>query len=94
MTYGTPLNLVHCLLFHKLFKLTSLPSFVYPTSSFGTTVYAHLTPVNPAVFEKLLNSIATFLAPSISYILCGMSSSTIKLSYALSNKIKDLFSIA
>jgi len=36
------------------------------------TVYAHLTPVNPAFFEKDLNSIAQSLAPSISYIECGI----------------------
>ena len=31
---------------------------MYPSNSFGITVNAHLIPVNPAVFEKLLNSIA------------------------------------
>ncbi len=67
---------------------------MYAFSSFGTTVYAHLTPVNPAVFEKLLNSIATLFAPSISYMLCGMFSSCINASYAESNKIIDLFFIA
>ena len=35
-------------------------------SSFGTTVNAHRTPVNPAVLEKDLNSIATSRAPGIS----------------------------
>jgi len=30
---------------------------------FGTTVYAHLVPVKPAVLEKLLNSIAPHLLP-------------------------------
>jgi len=39
---------------------------LYPYNSFGITVYAHLIPVNPADFEKLLNSIATSFAPSIS----------------------------
>lgn len=92
--YETPLNFVHCLLFHSLFKLISSFSFVYPFSSFGITVYAHLNPVKPAVFEKLLNSIATSFAPSISYILCGMFSSLINASYAESNSIIDLFSFA
>ena len=92
--YDAPLNLVHCLLFHNLFNSTASPEFVYPFKAFGITVYPHLTPVKPAVFEKLLNSIATSFAPSISYILCGTFCSVIKASYALSNKIIDLFSLA
>jgi len=44
-------------------------------SSFGTTVNAQRVPVKPAVFEKLLNSMATSRAPSISKIECGTSGS-------------------
>ena len=35
-------------------------------TSLGITIYPHRTPVKPAVFEKLRNSMATFLAPFIS----------------------------
>ena len=65
-TYDTPLNFVQVLLFHNLFNSISSPAFVYPFTVCGITTYAHLTPVNPAVFEKLLNSIATSFAPSTS----------------------------
>ena len=36
------------------------PFSVVAVTSLGITVYPHLTPVKPAVLEKLLNSIATF----------------------------------
>ena len=91
--YDTPLNFVQVLRCHNLFKLTCSPFFVYPFNSFGTMTYAHLNPVNPAVFEKLLNSIATSFAPSISYILCGTSSLLINASNDASYKIIDLFSL-
>ena len=89
--YDTPLNFVQVLLFHNLFKSISSPFSVYPFTVFGITIYAHLNPVNPAVFEKLLNSIATSFAPSISYILLGIFSSSINAQYAASNNIMLLF---
>ena len=49
--------------------------------------------MNPAVLEKLLNSIAQSFAPSISYMECGVSS-VIKASYAASNNIIDLLAKA
>ena len=51
---------------------------------FGTTVYPHLTPVKPAVLEKLRNSIAHVFAFLHSKMLCGTFSSVMKLSYAAS----------
>ena len=42
------------------------PLSVAAVTSLGMTVYPQRTPVNPAVLEKLLISIATFLAPLIS----------------------------
>ena len=80
------MNFVVCLLNQKLCKET--PSF---TNSFGTTVYPHLVPVKPAVFEKEQNSMAHFFAPSISYILFGSSFDFIKHSYAASNSITASF---
>ena len=82
--YDTPLNLVLCLLAHNLFMQIFSLFFVYPITSFGITVYPHLNPVNPAVFEKLLISIATFEAPSISYIVCTIFFYVINASYAAS----------
>eukprot|EP00975_Prorocentrum_lima_P007094 1523938-Prorocentrum_lima.AAC.1 len=61
-----PLNLVHWRRFHIRFSGMRSPSSVAAVSYFGTTVYPQRTPVNPAVFEKLRNSIATFFAPFIS----------------------------
>src|SRR5664280_714534 len=80
--YDTPLNFVVCLLNQRGYRGFSDPSEVEAKRSFGITVYAHLVPVNPAVFEKLRNSIATFLAPSISYIEWGITGSEIYDSYA------------
>ncbi len=50
----------------SLWNSTRLPSAAVPVSDFGTTMYAQRVPVNPAVFEKLRNSIAHSRAPSIS----------------------------
>ena len=63
--YDVPLNLVHCRRFHNRFRGMRSPSSVAAVSSFGTTVYPQRTPVKPAVFEKLRNSMAHFLAPFI-----------------------------
>ena len=84
MMYGTPLNLVDCRRNHSAWRLTGSPAADCPISSFGTTVKAQRVPVNPAVFEKLLNSMATSRAPSISKIECGTSASRIYASYAAS----------
>jgi len=67
------LNFVDCRLFQR--GHNSISSFVElkPLRFLGITVKAHLTPVNPAFFEKDLNSIAQSFAPSISYIECGIS---------------------
>jgi len=67
------LYFVDCRLFQRGHK--SIASFVElkPLRFLGITVKAHLTPVNPAFFEKDLNSIAQSFAPSISYIECGIS---------------------
>ncbi len=48
------------------FRSCVFPSESTAVISFGTTANAHLVPVKPAFFEKLLNSIATSFAPSIS----------------------------
>lgn len=64
--YEAPLNLLSWRLLHSRFRLTRFPPSVAAVTSFGMTVYPHLTPVNPAVFEKLRNSMATFFAPLIS----------------------------
>ena len=50
--------------------------------SFGTIVYPHLVPVNPAVFDREQNSIAHFLEPSIAKMLLGSEGSVMKHSYA------------
>src|ERR1035437_10238347 len=75
--YDTPLNFVVCLLNQRGYRGFSDPSELEATRFLGITVEAQRVPVNPAVFEKLRNSIATSLAPSISYMECGISGSEI-----------------
>ena len=67
--------------------MRSLPSSVTAVTSLGITVYPQRTPVNPAVFEQLRNSMAHFLAPLISQIEWGMSSSCMYASQAASYRI-------
>ena len=56
-------------------RLDGWPLAVRPWSSLGTTVKAQRVPVNPAVFEKLRNSMAHSRAPSISKMEWGTSGS-------------------
>jgi hypothetical protein len=65
-------------------RLEGSPRAVRPWSSFGTTVNAQRVPVNPAVFEKLRNSMAHSRDPSISKIEWGTSGSRMYASYAAS----------
>ena len=87
ITYGTPLNLVDCRRNHKPCRLTASPAAERPMSSFGTTVKAQRVPVNPAVFEKLRNSMATSRAPSTSKMEWGSSGSRMYASYAASYRM-------
>ena len=57
-------------------------------------MYPHLVPVKPAVLENEQNSIAHLVAPSISNMLLGSDVSSINASYAASNSIIALLSIA
>src|SRR6266536_92813 len=59
IAYATPLNLVDWRRNQSSWRLTGAPVADRPMSSFGTTVKAQRVPVKPAVFEKLLNSMAT-----------------------------------